>query len=149
MSLKSSLLHALGVVAGILIPGASASTTDLTHRVQQELADLYGAAAAKMAEELKLDTTGLSGPEKVFAINKALVATALRDGFKGDAKILGHVTLDIAQAAYRKTEPNIDSDIVALATSLTANPLVLVAAELVGNVVQKLADEHVPAAKAA
>ncbi|WP_242140887.1 hypothetical protein [Sphingomonas sp. TREG-RG-20F-R18-01] len=140
MSIGSTLKHILGFVAGILIPGASQDTTTLTHSVQQHLADLYGAAAAKMAAELKLDTTGMSGPDKVFAITKALVATAQRDGFKGDLTVLGHVAVDIAQSAFRSIEPNIGADIVALASALTANPLVNVAAELVGGIAQKAAD---------
>lgn len=145
MSIGSTLKHVLGIVAGILIPGASRTATDLTHSVQQELADLYGEAAAKMAAELKLDTTSMSGPEKVFAITKAIIATTVRDGFKGDLKILGDVALDVAQAAYRKAEPNFETAIVALATSLSANPLVMVAAELVGGAVQKAADAAEPA----
>lgn len=140
MSIGITLKHVLGIVAGILIPGASRTATDLTHSFQPELADLYGAAAAKMADELKLDTTGMSAPEKVFAITKARVATAERDGFKGDLKILGDVALDVAQAAYRKAEPGFETALVTLATSLSANPLVLVAAELVAGVVQKAAD---------
>lgn len=142
MSLKSTFLHAIGAIAGILIPGASASTTQLTHSVQQHLADLYGEAARDMAARLKLDTTGMSGPDKVFAITKALVATAQRDGFKGDVKVLGDVCLDIAQAAYRASEPNIGAAIVALASALSANPLVRLAAGLVGDVAQQAADAH-------
>ncbi len=118
------------------IPGASASTTNLTHTVQQELAKLYGAAATDLAKKLAVDI-GMSGPNKVFAITKALVAAAQRDGFKGDLKILGDVALDVAQAAYRAIEPNIGSDTIALASALTANPLVAVAAELVAPAVQR------------
>lgn len=138
MSLKSTLGHVLGLVIGILIPGADAKTVDLTTSIQQEIANLYGQAAADMAEKLKLDTTGMSGPDKVFAIAKALVATAQRDGFKGDVSLLGTVVLDVAQAAYRKTLPTIGTDIVALAHELSSNPLVLVAATLVGEEIDHL-----------
>ena len=85
------------------------------------------------------------GSDKVFAIGKGIVATAEKDGFKGDLKILGDVVLDIAQAAYRAIEPNIGSDIVALASALTANPLVSVAAELVSPVVQAKLDAAIAA----
>ncbi len=137
MSLKSTLAHVIGVVAGILIPGVSAGTTNLVHSVQQHLADLYGEAARDLAAQLKLDTTGMSGPDKVFTIMKALVATAQRDGFKGDLRVLGTVALDIAQAAYRASEPTLAADIVALASSLAANPLAKVAATLVVAEVEK------------
>lgn len=140
MSIGSELKHILGIVIGILIPGASAAATNLTTTIQNEIAKVYGEAATAMAKELSLDTTGMSGPDKVFAIVKALLATAEKDGFKGDLKILGDVCVDIAQAAYRASEPTFGSDIVALASALTANPLVTVAAELVGQVVQTAAD---------
>lgn len=144
MSIGSTLKHVLGFVAGILIPGASEKTTNLTHSIQQHIADLYGPAAAAMAKELKLDTS-LTGARKVFAIRDALVATAKRDGFKGDVKVFGHLALDVAQAAFLKEEPNIGADIVALASALTANPLVLVATNLVSEVVQTAADHLMPA----
>ena len=140
MSVGSTLKHVLGIVAGILIPGASADTTNLTHSIQQKLADLYGEAARKMAEALKLDTTGMSGPDKIFAITKAIVATARQDGFAGDVMLLETVALDVAQSAYRASEPNIGAAIVALAHALTSNPLINVAAQLVGDVVQKAVD---------
>jgi hypothetical protein len=151
MSVGSTLKHVLGIIAGILIPGASKDAANLTQSVQQEMANLYGAAARDMAAELKLDTTGMSGPEKVFALTKALVATAERDGFKGDLKILGDVLLDVAQAAYRASEPGFEAAIVALAGELTADPIVLVATQLVGSAVQKAADADLdrPAAPAA
>jgi hypothetical protein len=91
----------------------------------------------------------MSGPQKVFAIVDALVATAGKDGFKGDLKVLGTVAVDIAQAAYRAAEPSFSSDIVALASALTANPLVAVAAELVGSVVQSAADATIAPASVA
>lgn len=131
MSIGSTLKKVLGFVAGILIPGASAHTADLTHSIQQEVADLYGKLAADLAEKLKLDTTGMSGPDKVFAIVKALVATAERDGLKGDVQIFGAAVLDVAQAAYRASIPNIEADIVALAASLTTNPIIKTAETLV------------------
>lgn len=140
MSIGSTLKHVLGFIAGILIPGASTTTTNLTHSVQQHLADLYGAAAAKMAADLKVDTSGMSGMDKIFAITKALVDTAVRDGFKGDLKVLGDVMLDVAQSAYRSIEPSIGADIVALASALSANPLVVTAATLVGDLVQSQLD---------
>lgn len=146
MSIGSTLKHVLGIVAGILIPGASTSTTDLTHSVQQEIADLFGAAAKDLAAKLALDTTGMSGPDKVFAIVKALVAAAEAQGFKGDLKILGDVVVDVAQAAYRASEPSFGADIIALAAALSANPLVAIGAELVAPVVQAAADKTAPAA---
>ena len=150
MSIGSELKNVLGIVLGILIPGASKATTNLTTTIQNEIAKVYGEAATAMAKELAVDTTGMSGPDKVFAIVKALVATAQKDGFKGDLKVLGDVAVDIAQAAYRAAEPNFASDIVALASALTANPLVTVAATLVGEVVQSAADKAAaPIAQAA
>jgi hypothetical protein len=101
MRIGSTLKRVLGFVAGILIPGASAEVTDLTHTVQQEIADALGAAAADLAQKLKLDTTGMTGPQKVFAITLALVATAIEQGIKADEAILTAVALDLAQAAYR------------------------------------------------
>ena len=148
MSIGSELRSVLGIVLGILIPGTSASTTNLTTTIQNEIAKVYGEAATAMAKELSLDTTGMSGPDKVFAIVKALVATAEANGFKGDLKVFGDVAVDIAQAAYRASEPTFGSDIVALASALTANPLVTVAATLVGQVVQAEADKTVAAAAA-
>ena len=141
MSIKFALLHAVGVVAGILIPGASSATTDLTHSIQQHIADLYGEAAAKLATELKVDTTGMSGPDKVFAIVKGLVATAVSQGFKGDLVVLGRVVLPVAQAAFLKTEENIGADIVALASAIHAGPALTAVAELAAPVIQKAADD--------
>lgn len=131
MSLKSTLLHVLGAVAGILIPGASASVTNLIHTVQQHLGDLYGAAAVALARELAVDTTGMSGPDKIFAITKAIVATAKADGFSGDLKVLERVALDVAQSAFRAAQPTIEADVIALAAALTSNPLAKVATTLI------------------
>ena len=136
-SLGKEILNALGIVAGILIPGTSKSTTSLTSTLQQELANWGGQAAKDLASKLALDTT-MTGPAKVFAIAQALVETAVANGIKGDEKILFAVALDVAQAAYRSIVPNIETDIVALASAFTANPLVGVAAELVGSTVQAL-----------
>ena len=94
-----------------------------------------------MAQKLRFRKS--HGQLVTVASSEAIIATAERDGFKGDLKILGDVALDVAQAAFRKAEPNFETAIVALATSLSANPLVLVAAELVGGVVQKAADAGV------
>jgi hypothetical protein len=52
MSIGSELKHVLGIVIGIMIPGASAGTTNLTTTVQNELAKVYGAAAKDMATAL-------------------------------------------------------------------------------------------------
>ena len=146
MSLGSTLGHALGIVMGILIPGASKSTTNATAAVQQELADVFGEAAADLAAKLKLDTTGMTGPEKVFAITKAMVDAAKAQGFKGDLKILGDVALDVAQAAYRKAEPEIGAGIVALGTALSANPLAKVGVDVLAGFAQQLADKGLPKA---
>lgn len=145
MSLKSALLTAIGAIAGILIPGASASTTELTHSIQQHLADVYGEAAAKLAAELALDTTGMTGPEKVFAITERLVATAVSQGFKGDLKVLGDVALPIAQAAYLKTVSTIGADIIALASAFHAGPVLTAVVELAAPLVQKAVDKLAPA----
>lgn len=140
MSLASTLAHIIGISTGILIPGADAKATSLTHSVQQEVAHVYGAAAVKLAADLKVNST-MTGPEKVFAIKDAIVATAKRDGFKGDLRVFGHVVLDVAQAAFRAAEKDFGSDIMTLATSLSSNPLVAVAAELVAPIVQHEADK--------
>ena len=140
MSLGSTLSHVLGVVLGVLIPGASKSTTNLTTEVQNELAAVFGEAAADLAEKLKLDTTGMSGADKVFAIKDAMVEAAKAQGFKGDVKLLGTVLLDVAQAAYRKVEPEIGNGIIALAAALTANPLVTVGVDALAAFVQAKVD---------
>jgi hypothetical protein len=118
MSLGSTLKKVLGFVAGILIPGGSESTTDLTHAIQQELANAFGQAAKELAAKLAVDTTGMSGPDKVFAITKALIATAEAQGVKADINIIGAVALDVAQAAYRATLANLESGLIALASSI-------------------------------
>ena len=120
MSIGSTLKKVLGFVAGILIPGASKDTTDLTAAIQQELADAFGKAATDMAAKLALDTTGMTGAQKVFAITNALVATAAAQGIKADVSIITAVALDVAQAAYRKTLTNFESGLVALASSITS-----------------------------
>lgn len=140
MSLGKDILHVLGVVAGILIPGASKSAANLTHTLQQDVADWGGAAAKDLAQKLSLDPS-LTGAEKVFAIAKALVETARAKGIKADEDLLFAVLLDVAQAAYRATLPNIESGLVALAAAFSANPLVGVAAQLVGAEVEKLAEK--------
>lgn len=131
MSIGSTLKSVFGFIAGILIPGTSSATANLVHSIQQELADLYGQAATELAAKLAVDTTGMSGPDKVFAILKALVATAKRDGFEGDEKILGDTLLDLAQTAYRASLPTIENDVLALAKSLATTPLVKKAEGLV------------------
>ena len=118
MSIGSTLKKVLGFVAGILIPGASESTTDLTHAIQQELATAFGQAAKELVAKLALDTTGMSGPDKVFAITKALVATAEAQGTKADVSIITAVAVDVAQAAYRATLTNLESGLIALASSI-------------------------------
>jgi hypothetical protein len=140
MSIGSTLTHALGIVLSILIPGTSTKDADLTHVVQQDLAKLYGVAARDMAQELKLDTTGMSGPDKVFAITKAIVETHVAAGFKGDVQILEAVALDVAQTAYRASLSNFGAAIVALAAGFSTNPIVAVAASLIGSEAQKAAD---------
>lgn len=120
MSIASTLKKVLGFVAGILIPGASADTTSLTHAIQQEIADAFGMAATDLAQKLALDTTGMTGSQKVFAIVDALVATAAAQGIKADVAIIEAVALDVAQAAYRATLTNLESGLVALAASITS-----------------------------
>jgi len=120
MNVASTLKKVLGFVAGILIPGASADTTDLTAAIQQELADAFGKAATDMAAKLALDTTGMTGAQKVFAITNALVATAESQGIKADVSIVTAVALDVAQAAYRATITNLESGLVALAAAITS-----------------------------
>ena len=118
MSIGSTLKKVLGFVAGIRSPGASERTTDLTHATQQELATAFGQAAKELAEKLALDTTGMSGPDKVFAIVKALVATAEAQGIKADVNIITAVAVDVAQAAYRATLTNLECGLIALASSI-------------------------------
>lgn len=144
--LKFNLLHALGAVFGVLIPGASAQTANDTHSVQQTIAEVFGAAALKMANELKLDTTGMSGPDKCFAIVRALVATAKAQGFKGDLKVLEAAVVDVAAAAYRASEPSFGADILALAAVFHVGPALTSVAELIAPVVQHVADAHMPKA---
>ncbi len=120
MSISSTLKKVLGFVAGILIPGQSEDTTNLTAAIQQELATAFGQAAAELAQKLALDTTGMSGPDKVFAITKALIATAESQGIKADVSIITAVALDVAQAAYRTTLTNFESGLVALASAITS-----------------------------
>lgn len=146
MSIGSTLKKVLGFVAGILIPGASESTTDLTHAIQQELATAFGQAAKELAQKLALDTTGMSGPDKVFAITRALIATAEAQGIKADLNIIGAVALDVAQAAFRATLPNLESGLVALASSIqTAGGLKLVTT-LVIDGIETLASPAIAAA---
>jgi hypothetical protein len=120
MSIGSTLKKVLGFVAGILIPGTSEDTTNLTAAIQQELATAFGQAATEMAQKLAVDTTGMSGPDKVFAITKALIATAESQGIKADVSIITAVALDVAQAAYRATLTNFESGLVALASAITS-----------------------------
>jgi hypothetical protein len=120
MSVASTLKKVLGFVAGILIPGASADATNLTAAIQQEMADAMGKAATEMAQKLALDTTGMTGAQKVFAITNALVATAEAQGIKADVSIITAVALDVAQAAYRATLKNLESGLVALASAITS-----------------------------
>jgi len=137
MSIGKDILRVLGIIAGIFIPGSSKDATNLTHTIQQEVADWAGVAAKDLASKLALDPT-LTGAEKIFAITKALVETAIDKGVKADADLLFAVLLDVAQAAYRATLPNFTNDIVALAAAFSSNPLVGVAAELVGETVTGL-----------
>ena len=148
MSVGSVLKHALGFVAGILIPGASVTAVDVIHEVQQKLADLFGAAATKLAENLKLDTTGMSGPEKVFYIAKALVETAKAQGFKGDLALLETVALDVAQTAYRNSLPTIETDAIALLASLHLGPVMTVVESLILPVIEKKLEAAAPPAPA-
>ncbi|WBO21991.1 hypothetical protein [Sphingomonas abietis] len=139
MSIASTLKKALGFIAGILIPGASASTTDLTHAIQQEIADAFGTAATELAQKLALDTTGMTGSQKVFAIVDALVATAVAQGIKADVAIIEAVALDVAQAAYRATLKNLESGLVALAASITSAGGLKVVTTLVVDGIEALA----------
>lgn len=52
MHILSAIKHDLGIVEGILIPGASAGTTATTHAIQQQVADFYGAAIGKAVQDL-------------------------------------------------------------------------------------------------
>jgi hypothetical protein len=139
MSIGSALKKVLGIVVGILIPGASPAVTNLTHTLQQQLADAFGTAAADLAAKLALDTTGMSGPEKVFAITKALIATAEAQGIKADAEIIGAIALDVAQAAYRKTLTNLESGLVALASEISSAGGLKVVSTLVVDGIKTLA----------
>ena len=83
----------------------------------------------------------MTGAEKIFSIGKALVQTAIDKGVKADADVLFAVLLDVAQAAYRATLPNIETEIVAIASAFSANPLVGVVAQLVGSEVETLIEK--------
>ncbi|MDH7640528.1 hypothetical protein [Sphingomonas oryzagri] len=146
MSVASTLKKVLGFVAGILIPGTSEGTTDLTHAIQQELATAFGQAAKDLAAKLSIDTTGMSGPDKVFAITKALIATAEAQGIKADINIIGAVALDVAQAAYRATLPNLESGLVALASAIESAGGLKLAATLVVDGIEALAGTTAAAA---
>ncbi|WP_174286526.1 hypothetical protein [Sphingomonas bacterium] len=146
MSVGSTLKHALGFIAGILIPGTSVTAVDAVHEIQQTFANLFGEAATQLAEALKVDTTGLSGPEKVFYIAKALVATAKAQGFKGDEALLETVTLDLAQTAYRNSLPTIEADAVSLLAALHLSPVLTAVATLVLPTIETKLADLVPAA---
>ena len=148
MSLKTTILHVLGSVAGILIPGASANSANMTHSIQQHFADLYGEAAADIAAKLKVDTT-LSGPQKIFAILGGLVDVTKSQGFKGDEKLLGAVLLDVAQAAYRKAEEIEEPALASLAVGLTGTPLAKIGVDLLLQFVQPKIDALLHIAPAA
>ena len=112
------------------------------HTIQQDVANWAGVAAKDLAAKLALDVTGMSGADKVWAITKALVETAIAKGVKADADVLFSVLLDVAQAAYRASEPNFENAIVGLAAAFSSNPLVGTITELVGETVQALADRQ-------
>lgn len=141
MSLGKDIAKVLGIIAGIFIPGANKDATNLTHTIQQDVADWAGAAAKDLAAKLALDTTGMSGADKIWAIAKALVETAEAKGIKADADILFAVLLDVAQAAYRASLPNFETAIVAVAAAFSSNPLVGTIAELVGETVEALVEK--------
>ena len=143
MSIGSTLKHALGFIAGILIPGASEKAVNAIHAVQQHFAELFGEAATKLAETLKVDTTGMTGPDKVFYIVKALVETAKAQGFKGDLKVLETVLLDLAQTAYRNSLPSIEAEAVSLLTSIHAGPVLTAVGTLVLEAIEKKAEAAV------
>lgn len=97
------------------------------------MGDLYGAAAVALAKELAVDTTGMFGPDKVFAITKVIVAAAKADRFSGDLKVLERVALDVAQSAFRAAQPTVAADVIALAAALRSNPLTKVATVLLAD----------------
>lgn len=129
-NIMATLRHALGIVSGIHIPGVPTQTATVTHSIQQHLADTYGEAAKALAAKLGA-TPGMTGLEKLGAITTAIVSTAKRDGFKGVEHDLFHAAVSVAQEAFRASLPTIEADTIALASSLSANPLVKLAAELV------------------
>jgi len=148
MSIISALKHDLGIVEGILIPGASASTTNTTHAIQQQIANAYGTAIKTAVTELAPNTT-LTGPAKAALIVETVAKDIITKGVKAELSTLKAIVLDVVQAAYRAVEPNIGSDIVAVAAAFSANPLVAVGAEVIGSVVQAAADKTVAPAAAA
>ena len=139
MSISSELAHVLGIVRGLFIKGQSTQIVNITHAVEQSVADAFGPAAVAMAKQLASNTT-MKGRDKQFAIGDAIVATAVQNGFKGDLATLKTAGLKVALTAYQAAEPNFGADIKALAMHLSANPFVGVVAELVGAEVQSLAD---------
>ncbi len=142
MSILNAIKHDLGIVEGILIPGASASTTILTHALQQPIADAYGAAIKAAITKLAPET-GMTGPQKALAIADAVANDIVSKGVKAEVAKLRDVVLDIVQAAYRAVEPSIGSDIMAMASAFHLGPTLTVVAELVVPVIQKAADELV------
>lgn len=141
MSLGKDIAKVLGIIVGIFIPGTNKDASNLTHTIQQDVADWAGAAAKDLAAKLALDTSSMSGADKIWAITKALVETAETKGVKADADILFAVLLDVAQAAYRASLPNFETAIVAVAAAFSSNPLVGTIAELVGETVEALVEK--------
>ena len=62
----------------------------------------------------------MSGPDKVFAITNALIATAEAQGIKADVSITTAVALDVAQAAYPATIASFESGLIPLAAAITS-----------------------------
>lgn len=144
MSIISALKHDLGIVEGILIPGASVSTVNLTHSVQQAIATNYGPAISGAITTLATNAT-LSGPEKSLAIANTVANDIITKGVKAEFKTLRDTVVDIVQAAYRAIEPSIGADIVALASAFHAGPVLTEVAELAGPLVQQAVDKLAPA----
>ena len=146
MHLFSAIKHDLGIVEGILIPGASASTTVTTHAIQQQIANAYGAAITKAVQDLA-PNDNLTGPEKGIAIANAVTHDIIAKGFKAKFEHLRDIVVDVVQAAYRAIEPNIGSLVLGVAAALHAGPSLTTIAEIAAPLLQAEVDKHLPAPK--
>lgn len=147
MHILSAIKHDLGIIEGILIPGASAATTATTHAIQQQVANAYGAAIGKAVQDLA-PRTDLSGPQKGIVIANAVASDMVAKSFKGELEHLRDIVVDVVQAAYRAVEPNIGSIVLGVASALHLSGALETVVELAAPAFQAGADKLRPAAAA-